>query len=115
MPISALEKTNLDILIEKSFAVYDVWNQRVPTAKLNRWFEAIVQRHPPPLVQGRRLKLRYITQIKTRPPSFVCFCNQPDQVPESYKRYVINELRKQFTLPGVPIRLLMKTSQNPFA
>ena len=115
VPISALEKTNLDILIERSFTVYDVWNQRVPTAKLNRWFEAIVQRHPPPLVQGRRLKLRYITQIKTRPPSFVCFCNQPDQVPESYKRYVINELRKQFTLPGVPIRLLMKTSQNPFA
>ena len=115
VPISALEKTNLDILIEKSFTVYDVWNQRVPTAKLNRWFEAVVQRHPPPLVQGRRLKLRYITQIKTRPPSFLCFCNQPDQVPESYKRYVVNELRKQFMLPGVPIRLLMKTSQNPFA
>ena len=115
VPVSALEKTNLDILIEKSFTVYDVWNQRVPTAKLNRWFEAVVQRHPPPLVQGRRLKLRYITQIKTRPPSFLCFCNQPDQVPESYKRYVVNELRKHFMLPGVPIRLLMKTSQNPFA
>ena len=115
VPISALAKTNLDILIERSFAVYEIWNQRVPTAKLNRWFEAIVERHPPPLVQGRRLKLRYITQIKTRPPSFACFCNQPDQVPESYKRYVINELRKQFTLPGVPIRLLMKTSKNPFA
>ena len=115
VPISALEKTNLDRMIEKCFVVYDVWNQRVPTAKLNRWFEAIVQRHPPPLVQGRRLKLRYITQIKTRPPSFACFCNQPDQVPESYKRYVINELRKQFTLPGVPIRLLMKTSKNPYA
>ena len=115
VPISALEKTNLDILIERSFAVYEVWNQRVPTAKLNRWFEAIVERHPPPLVQGRRLKLRYITQIKTRPPSFACFCNQPDQVPESYKRYVVNELRKQFTLPGVPIRLLMKTSKNPYA
>jgi GTP-binding protein len=115
VPISALEKTNLDMMIEKCFVVYDVWNQRVPTAKLNRWFEAIVQRHPPPLVQGRRLKLRYITQIKTRPPSFACFCNQPDQVPESYKRYVVNELRKQFTLPGVPIRLLMKTSKNPYA
>ena len=115
VPVSALEKTNLDILIEKSFTVYDVWNQRVPTAKLNRWFEAVVQRHPPPLVQGRRLKLRYITQIKTRPPSFLCFCNQPDQIPESYKRYVVNELRKHFMLPGVPIRLLMKTSQNPFA
>ncbi len=115
VPVSALEKTNLDILIEKSFTVYDVWNQRVPTAKLNRWFEAVVQRHPPPLVQGRRLKLRYITQIKTRPPSFLCFCNQPDQVPESYKRYVVNELRKHFMLPGVPIRLLMKTGQNPFA
>ena len=115
VPISALEKTNLDMMIEKCFVVYDVWNQRVPTAKLNRWFEAIVQRHPPPLVQGRRLKLRYITQIKTRPPLFACFCNQPDQVPESYKRYVINELRKQFTLPGVPIRLLMKTSKNPYA
>ena len=115
VPISALEKTNLDMMIEKCFVVYDVWNQRVPTAKLNRWFEAIVQRHPPPLVQGRRLKIRYITQIKTRPPSFACFCNQPDQVPESYKRYVVNELRKHFTLPGVPIRLLMKTSKNPFA
>ena len=115
VPVSALEKTNLDILIEKSFTVYDVWNQRVSTAKLNRWLEAVVQKHPPPLVQGRRLKLRYITQIKTRPPSFLCFCNQPDQVPESYKRYVVNELRKHFMLPGVPIRLLMKTSQNPFA
>ena len=115
VPISALKNRNLDGLIDKSFLAYDVWNQRVPTAKLNRWFAMIVERHPPPLVQGRRIKLRYITQIKTRPPSFVCFCNQPDQVPEAYKRYVINELRKEFILPGVPIRLSMKTNQNPFA
>ena len=115
VPISALKNRNLDSLIDKSFLAYDVWNQRVPTAKLNRWFAMIVERHPPPLVQGRRIKLRYITQIKTRPPSFVCFCNQPDQVPEAYKRYVINELRKEFILPGVPIRLSMKTNQNPFA
>ena len=84
-------------------------------SKVKSWFAMIVERHPPPLVQGRRIKLRYITQIKTRPPSFVCFCNQPDQVPEAYKRYVINELRKEFILPGVPIRLSMKTNQNPFA
>lgn len=112
--ISALEHKNLDKLLEQTFTIYDVWNEKIATSQLNRWLAATVERHPPPLVQGRRIKLRYITQMKARPPSFVCFCNQPSQLPESYKRYIINELRREFSLPGVPIRLLIRGGKNPY-
>ena len=95
--------------------VHDIWNTRVSTGELNRWFEATLERHPPPLVDGRRLKLRYITQAKARPPTFVVFGTRAEQVPEDYQRYLVNSLREQFELPGVPIRLQLRGTKNPYA
>ena len=96
-------------------AAYDVWNTRVPTGELNRWFEGALERHPPPLVDGRRLKLRYITQAKARPPTFIMFGTRAEQTPEDYQRYLVNSLREQFELPGMPIRLQLRGTKNPFA
>jgi GTP-binding protein len=92
-----------------------VWNKRVPTHALNRWLEEAIAAHPPPAVSGRRLKLNYMTQAKARPPSFVLFCTRADAVPDDYKRYLINGLRETFELPGVPIRLMLREKENPFA
>jgi GTP-binding protein len=92
-----------------------VWNKRVATSALNRWFEAATSAHPPPAVSGRRLKLNYITQAKGRPPSFVLFCTRADAVPDAYKRYLVNSLREAFELPGTPIRLTLREKANPFA
>src|SRR4030081_2254737 len=92
-----------------------VWNRRVPTASLNRWFEQAVDANPPPAVSGRRLKLNYITQAKARPPSFVLFCSRADAVPESYLRYLVNSLRGFFDLPGTPVRITLREKANPFA
>jgi GTP-binding protein len=92
-----------------------VWNKRVPTHALNRWLEEAIAAHPPPAVSGRRLKLNYMTQAKARPPSFVLFCTRADAVPDDYKRYLINGLRETFDLPGVPIRLMLREKENPFA
>jgi GTP-binding protein len=93
---------------------YNVWNRRVPTAALNRWFDKAQSAHPPPAVSGRRLKLNYITQAKARPPSFVLFCTRADALPEAYKRYLVNSLRENFDLPGTPIRLTLREKENPF-
>jgi GTP-binding protein len=93
---------------------YEVWNRRVPTSALNRWFEEAVAANPPPAVSGRRLKLNYITQAKSRPPSFVLFCSRADAVPDSYKRYLVNSLREVFELPGTPVRLMLREKANPF-
>ncbi|MFT8675852.1 MAG: ribosome biogenesis GTPase Der [Acetobacter sp.] len=92
-----------------------IWNARVPTGELNRWFEAMLERHQPPLVNGKRLKLRYITQVKSRPPTFVIFGTRAEQLPEDYKRYLVNGLRDTFDLPGVPIRLQTRGTKNPYA
>ena len=92
-----------------------VWNTRVPTAALNRWFEEALARHPTPLVSGRRLKLRYITQAKARPPTFVVFGTRAERLPEDYQRYLVNGLREAFALPGTPIRLTLRAKQNPYA
>src|SRR6266581_1988324 len=92
-----------------------VWNRRVPTASLNRWFEQAVDANPPPAVSGRRLKLNYITQAKARPPSFVLFCSRADAVPQSYLRYLVNSLREFFELPGTPVRIALREKANPFA
>jgi GTP-binding protein len=92
-----------------------VWNRRVPTAALNRWFEAATSENPPPAVSGRSLRLNYITQAKARPPSFVVFCTRADAVPDAYKRYLVNGLRDAFDLPGTPIRLTLREKANPFA
>jgi GTP-binding protein len=87
---------------------------RVPTGALNRWFEQAIAAHPPPAVSGRRLRLNYITQTKTRPPSFVIFCTRAEAVPDAYTRYLVNELRESFDLPGVPVRVTLREKKNPF-
>lgn len=115
VPISGLHGDGLDKMLEACVRAHDIWNRRVVTAKLNRWFSTLTVRHPPPAIAGRRMKLRYITQIKSRPPHFVVFCTRPDVLPESYKRYIINGLRDTFSLDGSPIRLSFRTSDNPFS
>lgn len=92
-----------------------IWNTRVSTGRLNRWLESVITHHPPPAVAGRRLKIKYMTQVKTRPPGFMVSCSRPDVMPQSYVRYLINGLRDTFNMPGVPIRLSLRTSDNPFA
>jgi GTP-binding protein len=94
---------------------YAVWNKRVATSALNRWFEQAIQTNPPPAVSGRRLKLNYITQTKARPPSFVLFCSRADAVPQAYLRYLTNSLREAFDLPGTPVRITLREKANPFA
>ncbi|MFN8992683.1 MAG: ribosome biogenesis GTPase Der, partial [Pseudomonadota bacterium] len=96
-------------------AAYDIWNRRVPTAELNRWLEDIVAHHSPPMVKGRRLKVKYMTQVKTRPPAFQLHCNMAKEFPDAYLRYLINGLRESFGLVGTPIRFHLKASENPFA
>jgi len=113
--VSGLTGFGLDALMKAVFAADAVWNRRVPTAALNRWLAAIQEHHPPPLAGGRRLRLRYITQVNTRPPSFALFASQPGELPESYRRYLVNALRADFALPGTPIRLMLRKSANPFA
>ena len=114
--ISALRGQRLDGLLEAVLTIYDVWNRRVPTAQLNRWLEAMRAAHAPPLASGRTNKLRYITQVKARPPTFALFLSQPDELPDSYQRYLVNGLRDPFGLKGVPIRLLLRGGgKNPYA
>jgi GTP-binding protein len=112
--VSGLTGEGLDRLMPAIVSAYEVWNRRVPTSALNRWFEHAVDAHPPPAVSGRRLKLNYITQAKARPPSFVLFCTRADAVPDAYKRYLVNSLREAFDLPGTPIRLTLREKDNPF-
>ncbi len=90
-------------------------NRRLKTSDLNRWLEAALDRHPPPLVKGRRVKLRYMTQTAARPPSFVAFVSQPLELPDAYTRYMVNGLRETFGLDGVPIRLSFRKGENPYA
>jgi GTP-binding protein len=112
--VSGLTGEGLDRLMQAIIDAYAVWNKRVPTSALNRWFEDALSAHPPPAVAGRRLRLNYITQTKARPPSFVLFCTRADAVPDAYKRYLVNSLRDAFDLPGTPIRLTLREKKNPF-
>jgi GTP-binding protein len=112
--VSGLTGEGLDRLMQAIVDAYAVWNKRVPTSALNRWFEQTIEAHPPPAVSGRRLRLNYITQAKSRPPSFVVFCTRADAVPDAYKRYLVNSLRETFELPGTPIRLTLREKANPF-
>ena len=113
--VSGLMGEGIDRLMTAIQQAYAVWNRRVSTAALNRWFEQATSVNPPPAVSGRRLKLNYITQTKARPPSFVLFCSRADAVPQSYLRYLTNSLREAFELPGTPIRITLREKANPFA
>jgi GTP-binding protein len=113
--VSGLMGEGIDRLMAAIEQAWAVWNRRVPTAALNRWFEQAVDANPPPAVSGRRLKLNYVTQTKARPPSFVVFCSRADAVPESYLRYLVNSLRAFFDLPGTPVRITLREKANPFA
>ena len=113
--ISALTGAGLDRLMPAVRAVYETWNKRVGTGELNRWFETALERHAPPLVEGRRLKLRYMTQAKARPPTFIMFGTRAELTPEDYQRYLVNGLRERFDMPGVPIRLQQRGTKNPYA
>ncbi len=114
VPLSGLKGRGTDALFKAVLHMDDVWNRRVSTAALNRWLTAALSQHPPPAVAGRRLKLRYMTQVKARPPTFALFCSRPDALPGSYSRYLINGLRDTFDLPGVPLRLNLRKGQNPY-
>ncbi len=112
---SALTGRNIDRLMPAVTSVYVDWNARVKTPDLNTWLRDATERHPPPAVSGQRIKLRYIAQTKTRPPTFVAQCTRADDVPASYKRYLVNSIREAFDIPAVPIRLILKKPDNPYA
>jgi len=113
--ISALNGRGVERLMPAVFETYKVWNKRVPTPKLNRWLREMETLHPPPLAKGRRIRLRFMTQIKIRPPTFILSVSQPDELGDDYLRFLINRLRDDFGLPGVPIRLTMRKPKNPYA
>jgi GTP-binding protein len=114
VPVSGLTGEGIDRLMEQLLRAHEIWNRRVSTSRLNRWLEKIVERHPPPAVSGRRIKLRYLTQAKARPPSFVAFCSRPEALPDAWRRYLVNAIREDFDLPGTPIRLTLRKGENPF-
>ncbi len=114
--VSARTGRGLDRLHAAILRAHDIWNRRIPTARLNTWLGAMTEAHPPPAPGGRRIRLRYMTQVKTRPPGFVAMCSQPDLLPDSYRRYLVNGLRDHFDMPGTPIRITMRGQgdKNPF-
>ncbi len=114
VPMSGHSGYGLDRLMQNIIDTDKIWNRRISTAKLNKWLDAQVTQHPPPAVSGRRLRLKYMTQVKARPPAFMISCTRPESIPESYTRYLVNNLRKDFDMPGVPIRVHYRGSDNPF-
>jgi len=113
--ISALAGRGLDRVMQAVFEVYEVWNRRVSTPHLNRWLGEALERHAPPAAKGRRIKIRFMTQPSSRPPTFIAFCSRPDALPKAYLRYLTNSLRETFGLSGVPIRFRLRKGDNPFA
>lgn len=114
VPLSALSERGIDKLRDAVFKAWTLWNSRVPTPQLNRWLIEATSRHAPPAASGRPIRLRFITQPSTRPPTFVAFCSKPDDLPQSYIRYLTNSLRKAFDLPGVPLRFNLRKGSNPY-
>ena len=114
VPLSGLAGQGIDRLMGAIIQAEEVWNRRVSTAKLNDWLAEALAAHAPPAVSGRRIKIRYMTQVKARPPHFAIFGNQLDALPKAYSRYLVNGLRQSFDLPGVPIRLSLRSGKNPF-
>jgi GTP-binding protein len=115
MTVSANTGKGLDDLIRVAFETRTAWSQRVSTGILNRWFERALEANPPPAPGGKRIKLRYITQNKTRPPTFVLFGTRLDELPESYRRYLVNGIRKELGFGAVPVRLTLRSQKNPYA
>ncbi|CAN5376925.1 ribosome biogenesis GTPase Der [soil metagenome] len=114
VPVSGVTGQGIDKLMEAVLKAEAVWNRRIATARLNRWLPGVLERHPPPAVSGRRIKLRYLTQAKARPPTFIAFCSRPEALPDAWKRYLVNAIRETFTLPGTPIRLTLRKGENPY-
>jgi GTP-binding protein len=115
VPVSGKTGAGLDKLMQAVVATHETWNRRIPTPQLNRWLADVQERHPPPLVDGRRLRLRYMTQANIRPPTFALFASKPGDLPDAYRRYLVNLMRSQFDLPGVPVRMMLRKGKNPFA
>jgi GTP-binding protein len=113
--LSAKTGRALEKLMPAVFAAHAAWNRRIATPALNRWLEAAQARHPPPLVSGRRLRLRYMTQANIRPPTFALFASKPGDLPDSYRGYLVKLMREDFDLPGVPIRMMLRKGKNPYA
>jgi GTP-binding protein len=114
LTVSAVTGKGLDTLIDVAFETREAWSRRVPTGELNRWFEGAMERNPPPAPGGKRIKPRYVTQIKSRPPSFVLFGTRVDLLPESYRRYLVNGIRRDLGFGAVPVRLTVRAPKNPF-
>ena len=114
LTVSAKTGKGIDVMLKVAFDLRDAWSKRVPTGELNRWFEHAVEANPPPAPKGQRVKLRYITQVNTRPPTFVVFGNRTDELPESYRRYLVNALRRDLELEAIPLRLNFRGRTNPF-
>jgi GTP-binding protein len=114
LAVSAITGKGLDTLISAAFKLREEWSRRVPTGLLNRWFDEAMEANPPPAPGGKRIKLRYITQVGTRPPSFVVFGTRLTELPTSYERYLINSIRAQLGFGAVPVRLMLRAPKNPF-
>lgn len=114
IPISGLTGEGLPKLMDTIFKVHEQWNRRLGTSTLNRWLEGVQIHHPPPAVSGRRIRMKYMTQVTSRPPTFMVHCTRPESMPASYTRYMINQLRESFDLWAVPIRLFMRKGDNPY-
>ena len=112
--ISAINGKRIDKLMQGILDVYTLWNHRIGTGKLNRWLRGMEAQNPAPLVNGRQNRLRYMTQIKARPPTFALWVSRPDDYPETHERYLINGMRRDFDMPATPVRLIIKTSRNPY-
>ncbi len=115
LTLSALSGTGVAKLMPAVLETHEAWNRRIGTPRLNRWLARVQERHPPPLVSGRRLKLRYMAQANIRPPTFALFASKPGELPDTYRRYLVNLLREEFDLPGVPIRMMLRKGENPYA
>ncbi|HLO20498.1 MAG TPA: ribosome biogenesis GTPase Der [Sphingomicrobium sp.] len=114
LTVSAKTGKGIDTIVKVAFDLREAWSRRVPTGELNRWFEQAIDTNPPPAPKGKRIKLRYITQVKSRPPSFVVFGNRLEELPESYRRYLLNAMRRDLDLGPVPLRLDFRGRSNPF-
>lgn len=115
VPVSGATGENIEKLMEAVLSVHKIWNRRISTSPLNKWLDDVQYHHPPPAVSGRRIKLKYVTQVKSRPPTFAVSCSRPEALPDSYSRYLVNSLRREFDLDAVPIRIYMRKGDNPYA